>query len=64
MRHKKPFVVVGPEHYCFALHGLVACAAPIIDQCDVSIGALTLTQPTFPKAPVSDGRTRRCSSTP
>ena len=45
MRHKKPFVVVGPEHYCFALHGLVACAAPIIDQCDVSIGALTLTQP-------------------
>ena len=28
MRHKKPFVLIGPEHYCFALHGLIACAAP------------------------------------
>lgn len=45
MRHKKPFVIIGPEHYCFALHGLIACAAPIITQCGTSIGALMLTQP-------------------
>lgn len=46
MRHKKPFVLIGPEHYCFALHSLIACAAPIIDQFGVSVGALALTQPT------------------
>ena len=46
MRHKKPFVLIGPEHYCFALHGLIACAAPIIDQFGASVGALALTQPT------------------
>lgn len=45
MRHKKPFTVIGPEHYCFALHGLIACSAPIFDQMGTSIGALLLTQP-------------------
>ncbi|MEG1494036.1 MAG: sigma 54-interacting transcriptional regulator [Gordonibacter sp.] len=45
MRHKKPFVIIGPEHYCFALHSLIACAAPIITQLGTSIGALMLTQP-------------------
>lgn len=45
MRHKKPFAIIGPEHYCFALHSLIACAAPIIDQFDNAIGALLLTQP-------------------
>lgn len=45
MRYKRPFIVVGPEHYCFALHGIIACAAPIIDQYDNPIGALLLTQP-------------------
>lgn len=45
MRHKKPFVIIGPEHYCFKLQGLIACAAPLIDQSGTSIGALTLTQP-------------------
>lgn len=46
MRHKKPFVLIGPEHYCFALQGLIACAAPIINQFGSSVGAITLTQPT------------------
>ena len=45
MRHKKPLVIIGPEHYCFSLHGLIACAAPVINQFDTSVGALTLTQP-------------------
>ena len=45
IRYKRPFIVVGPEHYCFALHTLIACAAPIIDQYDNAIGALLLTQP-------------------
>ncbi len=45
MQYKRPFVVIGPEHYCFALHTLIACAAPIIDQFDNAIGALLLTQP-------------------
>lgn len=52
MRYKKPFVVVGPEHYCFALQGLIACAAPVIDQSDTSIAALTLTQ-SIPEGPLS-----------
>ena len=52
IQHKRPFVVIGPEHYCFALHGLIACAAPIIDQYDNAIGALLLTQP-IPDGPLS-----------
>lgn len=52
MQYKRPFIVVGPEHYCFALHGLIACAAPIIDQYDNVIGALLLTQP-IPDGPLS-----------
>ena len=45
MRHKRPFALIGPEHYCFALQSLIACAAPILDQYDNSVGALLLTQP-------------------
>lgn len=52
MRHKKPFVVVGPEHYCFALQSLIACAAPVVDQFDTSIAAITLTQ-AIPEGPLS-----------
>ncbi len=52
MQYKRPFIVIGPEHYCFALHGLIACAAPIIDQYDNAIGALLLTQP-IPEGPLS-----------
>ena len=52
MQHKRPFIVIGPEHYCFALHGIIACAAPIIDQYDNAIGALLLTQP-VPVGPFS-----------
>ncbi|WP_139652895.1 sigma-54-dependent Fis family transcriptional regulator [Raoultibacter phocaeensis] len=52
MRHKKPFVVVGPEHYCFGLQGLIACAAPVIDQFDTGVAAITLTQ-SIPEGPLS-----------
>ena len=50
MRYKRPFIVIGPEHYCFALHGLIACAAPVIDQYNNAVGALLLTQP-IPEEP-------------
>ena len=52
MKYKRPLVVIGPEHYCFALHSLIACAAPILDQYDNAIGALLLTQP-IPDGPLS-----------
>lgn len=45
MKYKRPFVVIGPEHYCFALHSIIACAAPILDQYRNPLGALLLTQP-------------------
>ncbi|MGN0078607.1 MAG: sigma-54-dependent Fis family transcriptional regulator [Coriobacteriales bacterium] len=44
MRHKKPFILIGPEHYCFALHSVIACAAPLLDQFDTVVGALLFTQ--------------------
>jgi transcriptional regulator with PAS, ATPase and Fis domain len=45
MRHKTSYQVLGPEHYCFALHNLAACAAPILDEHDEVLGSLLLTQP-------------------
>lgn len=44
MRYHRPFAVIGPEHYCFGLHELIACAAPILDQYGSPLGALLLTQ--------------------
>ncbi|MDR3037615.1 MAG: hypothetical protein LBU31_04325, partial [Coriobacteriales bacterium] len=38
MRHKTSYQVLGPEHYCFALHNLAACAAPILDEHDEVLG--------------------------
>lgn len=48
MRQKTPLQVVGPEHYCSALHGLAALAAPIFDQHGIVIASLLLTQPLPP----------------
>lgn len=45
MRHKRPLQVVGYEHYCVNLHNLAASASPIIDENDVVVAALLLTQP-------------------
>lgn len=44
MKYRRPFAVIGPEHYCFGLHELIACAAPILDQYGSPLGALLLTQ--------------------
>ncbi len=44
MKHRRPFAVIGPEHYCFGLQELIACAAPILDQYGDPLGALLLTQ--------------------
>ncbi|MGV8084426.1 MAG: sigma-54-dependent Fis family transcriptional regulator [Coriobacteriia bacterium] len=52
MRYKSPFQVVGPEHFCFALHGLAADAAPILTEDGEAIAALVLTQP-LPEIPWS-----------
>lgn len=45
MRHKRPLQVVGYEHFCVNLHNLAASASPIIDENDVCVAALVLTQP-------------------
>lgn len=54
MRHKKPFTLIGPEHYCFALHSVIACSAPIVDQFGNALGALLLTQPVSNEFTVAD----------
>lgn len=45
MRHKASIQILGPEHYCFALHDLAASAAPILNDQGVAIASLLLTQP-------------------
>ena len=44
VQYRRPFAVIGPEHYSFGLHELIACAAPIIDQYGTPLGSLLLTQ--------------------
>ena len=44
VKYHRPFAVIGPEHYCFGLQELIACAAPILDQYGDPLGALLLTQ--------------------
>lgn len=44
MQHRRPIAVIGPEHYSFGLHELIACAAPVLDQYGNPLGALLLTQ--------------------
>lgn len=45
MRHRMPMQVMGPEHYCEALHGLAGVACPVFDKRGTVIGSLLLTQP-------------------
>lgn len=45
LRNKAPMQVLGIEHYCDALNGLVAHAAPIFNGSGVIIAVLLLTQP-------------------
>jgi transcriptional regulator with PAS, ATPase and Fis domain len=53
MRHKTAVQLMGPEHYCRALHNLAACAAPIMDEHGTVIASLLLTQP-LPQNPWSE----------
>jgi transcriptional regulator with PAS, ATPase and Fis domain len=50
MRHGVPFMVIGPEHFCTALHKLTACAVPIFDSNNTVIASLLFTRanPTVP----------------
>lgn len=48
MRYRMPFQVVGPEHYCCALHNLAASAAPIVDEHGIVIASLLMVQPVSP----------------
>lgn len=48
MRYRMPFQVVGPEHYCCALHNLAASAAPIVDESGIVIASLLMVQPVSP----------------
>ena len=54
MRLRAPIQVLGPEHYCKALHGLAALAAPVFDKNGVVVASLLLTQP-LPDEPWSEG---------
>ena len=52
MRHRRPFIVTGPEHYCSALHNLTACAVPIFEENGEVIASLLFTR-TNPGSPWS-----------
>ena len=52
MRHKRPFLVIGPEHYCKSLHGLSASAVPIMDEQDNVLASLLFTS-VLPESPWS-----------
>lgn len=54
MRLRAPIQLIGPEHYCRALHGLAALAAPVFDRNGVVVASLLLTQP-LPEEPWSEG---------
>jgi transcriptional regulator with PAS, ATPase and Fis domain len=53
MRHKTAIQLMGPEHYCYALSNLAACAAPIMNERGNVIASLLLTQP-LPQKPWSE----------
>lgn len=44
MYHKKPFQLIGPEHYLDVLINVISSAAPILDENNEVIGALALVQ--------------------
>lgn len=45
MRYRKPFSIVGAEHYCQALLGIAAVAAPIIDSERSTVASLLFSWP-------------------
>ncbi len=52
MRNATPVQLLGPEHYCSALHGLAALASPVFDKDGRVVGSMVLTQP-LPEDPWS-----------
>lgn len=49
MQSKQPVQLLGPEHYMRSLEGLIASAAPILDESGEVIAALILSQPLIDK---------------
>lgn len=52
MHNATPVQLLGPEHYCSALHGLAALASPVFDKDGTVAGSMLLTQP-LPEEPWS-----------
>lgn len=45
MKHARPMQLMGAEHFCSALHGIAAIAAPVFDTNGLVVGSMLLTQP-------------------
>lgn len=45
MKYARPMQLMGTEHFCSALHGIAAIAAPVFDKNGLVVGSLLLTQP-------------------
>lgn len=45
MKYARPMQLMGAEHFCSALHGIAAIAAPVFDKNGLVVGSLLLTQP-------------------
>ncbi len=52
MKYGKPYIVLGPEHYCSALSDIAAIACPVFNKNGVVVASLLLTQP-LPEKPWS-----------
>ncbi len=52
MKYARPMQLLGPEHFCSALHRLAAIAAPVFDKNGLVVGSMLLTQP-LPENPWS-----------
>lgn len=52
MKYARPMQLLGPEHFCSALHGIAAIAAPVFDNNGLVVGSMLLTQP-LPERPWS-----------
>lgn len=45
MKYARPMQLVGVEHFCSALHGIAAIAAPVFDKNGLVVASMLLTQP-------------------
>lgn len=52
MKYATPIQLLGAEHFCSALHGIAAIAAPVFDESGYVVGSMLLTQP-LPEEPWS-----------